>query len=168
MRIRSHLRSNLIGYVALFLALNGTAYAVVIAPKNSVVTKSIRNGAVTAAKLRKGAVTADKIKNQAVTTDKIADRAVAKGKLADGAVGAAELVPLEIVSRTFPVAAGVENPPGGVECPEGTKMLSGGAYGDTGVVLRGSYPELNGWVAIAKNNGATAATWTVIALCLAG
>ncbi len=60
-RIRSHLRSNVVGYVALFLALNGTAYAVVaIAPKNSVATKSIRNGAVTAAKLRNGAVTTSK------------------------------------------------------------------------------------------------------------
>jgi len=168
MMIRSHFRSNLIGYVALFLALNGTAYAVVIAPKNSVVTKSIKNGAVTAAKLHKRAVTADAIKNQAVTTDKIADRGVAKGKLTDGAVGAAELGTTDVVARTFPIAAGVENPPGGVQCPEGTKLLSGGAYGDIGVVLRGSYPELNGWVAIAKNNNATAATWTVIALCLAG
>jgi hypothetical protein len=159
MRIRSHLRSNVIGYVALFLALNGTAYAVVaIAPKNSVATKSIRNGAVTAAKLRNGAV----------TTDKIADRAVAKGKLADGAVSAAELGSAEVVSRTFPVAAGVENPPAGIQCPDGTRMLSGGAYGDVGVVLRGSWPELNGWVAIAKNNNATAATFTVIALCLTG
>jgi hypothetical protein len=66
-RTRSHLRNNVIGYVALFLALNGTAYAVVaVAPKNSVATKSIRNGAITAAKLRNGAVTTAKFAPSAV------------------------------------------------------------------------------------------------------
>jgi hypothetical protein len=55
-----------VNYVALFVALSGTAYAAVIAPKNSVVTKSIKNGAVSAPKLHKGAVTTPKFAAAAV------------------------------------------------------------------------------------------------------
>src|SRR4051794_34289240 len=65
--IRDHIRSNIIGYVALFLALTGSAYAVAIAPTNSVATRSIRDGAVTAPKLH----------NPSVTTAKFADSALA-------------------------------------------------------------------------------------------
>jgi hypothetical protein len=51
-RVTSHIRSNVIGYVALFVALGGTSYAAVTLPKNSVGTKQLRNGAVTARKVR--------------------------------------------------------------------------------------------------------------------
>src|SRR3954447_18595760 len=64
--ILDHIRSNIIGYVALFIALGGGAYAAT-APSNSVVTKSIRDGAVTAPKLH----------NPSVTTAKFADSALA-------------------------------------------------------------------------------------------
>jgi hypothetical protein len=47
--------------LALFIALGGAAWAVHRAPKNSVTTKSIRNGAITAKKLGKGAVTRPKL-----------------------------------------------------------------------------------------------------------
>ena len=65
-RIRSHLSGNLIAYVALFLAMSGGAYAATIAPKNSVVTKSIKNGAVTKKKIRDGAVTTSKLSSDAI------------------------------------------------------------------------------------------------------
>ena len=39
-------RSNVLGLVAIFIALGGVAWAVQIAPKNSVVSKSIKNGQV--------------------------------------------------------------------------------------------------------------------------
>src|SRR3954447_17549949 len=57
--ILDHIRSNIIGYVALFIALGGGAYAAT-APTNSVVTKSIRDGAVTAPKLHSPSVTTAK------------------------------------------------------------------------------------------------------------
>ncbi len=60
------MKRGLVNYVALFVALSGTAYAAVIAPKNSVVTRSIKNGAVTAAKLHKGALTTPKFAASAV------------------------------------------------------------------------------------------------------
>ena len=50
-RILNHLRTNLIAYLALFVALGGTGYAAMSLPANSVTTQQIRNGAVTANKL---------------------------------------------------------------------------------------------------------------------
>ena len=43
--LATHVRRNLVGYIALFIALGGTAYAATAA-KNSVTSKSIRDGAV--------------------------------------------------------------------------------------------------------------------------
>lgn len=47
-----HLRSNLVGYIALFIALGGTTYAATALPADSVGTRQLRDGAVTAAKVR--------------------------------------------------------------------------------------------------------------------
>jgi hypothetical protein len=46
-----HVRANLIAYLALFVALGGTSYAAISIPRNSVGTRQLRNGAVTADKL---------------------------------------------------------------------------------------------------------------------
>jgi len=46
-----HLRANAVAYLALFVALGGTSYAVTSIPRNSVGTRQLRNGAVTPAKL---------------------------------------------------------------------------------------------------------------------
>ena len=45
-RIVSHLRGNAVAYLALFVALGGTSYAVAV-PANSVGTRQIRNHAIT-------------------------------------------------------------------------------------------------------------------------
>lgn len=55
--ILRHLRSNAVGYAALFVALGGTSYAAVNIPRNSVGTRQLRNGAVTSSKLGRSAVT---------------------------------------------------------------------------------------------------------------
>ena len=47
-RFGFHVRHNVVAYLALFFAIGGTALAVTTAPKNSVVSKSIKNGAVKA------------------------------------------------------------------------------------------------------------------------
>src|SRR5437762_110001 len=49
-RIASHLRSNAVAYLALFVALGGTSYAFAV-PRNSVGTRQIRNHAITPVKL---------------------------------------------------------------------------------------------------------------------
>ncbi|HWF51567.1 MAG TPA: hypothetical protein VG294_13090 [Solirubrobacteraceae bacterium] len=53
-RLTDHLRANVIGYLALFVALGGTGYAAVSIPRGSVGTRQLRNGAVTPVKLGKG------------------------------------------------------------------------------------------------------------------
>lgn len=51
-----YLRRHHVGLLALFVALGGTAFAVTTAPKNSVVSKSIRANAVRSADVKDGAV----------------------------------------------------------------------------------------------------------------
>jgi hypothetical protein len=80
-RISAHIRNNLVGYVAVYIALGGAAWAVTVAPKNSVVSKSIKNGQVKTSDLADGGVTGTKL----------AAGAVDGGKLAAGAVDAAKV-----------------------------------------------------------------------------
>ncbi|HJQ05628.1 MAG TPA: hypothetical protein VJ872_09305 [Nocardioides sp.] len=56
-----HVRDNVVGYLALIIALSGTSYAVAALPRGSVGTAQLRNGAVTTAKLHGHAVTAAKV-----------------------------------------------------------------------------------------------------------
>jgi hypothetical protein len=60
-RILNHVRSNLIAYTALFVALGGTSYAAISLPANSVGTQQLRDGAVTSRKLAKHSVTASSL-----------------------------------------------------------------------------------------------------------
>lgn len=66
-RIGRHVRANVVGYVALFLALSAGAYAAAIAPKNSVVSKSIKNGQVKNADIAANAVDSSKIADNSIT-----------------------------------------------------------------------------------------------------
>ena len=78
-RIAIHLRSNLVGYVALFAALSGTAIAL---PGKGKIDRNDLKAKVVATKHLRG---------EAVTTGKIGDGAVTSGKLGDGAVTSAKL-----------------------------------------------------------------------------
>jgi hypothetical protein len=70
-RVGRHLRHNLVGYVALFVALGGASYAAVSLPKNSVGTKQLKNGAVTTSKIAAGAVTGAKVAPGSLTGKQI-------------------------------------------------------------------------------------------------
>lgn len=59
--------NTVIAYLALFVALGGSAYAATQLPKNSVGSKQIKRNAVTAAKIKNGAVSGAKIGADAVT-----------------------------------------------------------------------------------------------------
>jgi hypothetical protein len=63
----AYVRRHHLGLLALFVALSGTAYAVQKAPKNSVVTKSIKNAAVTKAKLAPNSVDGSKVVDGSLT-----------------------------------------------------------------------------------------------------
>jgi hypothetical protein len=52
-----------VAYLALFLALGGTAFAAASLPRNSVGSKQLRNNAVTSAKVRNGSLTARDFRN---------------------------------------------------------------------------------------------------------
>lgn len=65
MKLPSH--TTVIAYLALFVALGGSAYAATQLPKNSVGSKQIKPNAVTTAKLKNGAVTGAKIGADTVT-----------------------------------------------------------------------------------------------------
>ena len=84
--ILTHLRTNVVGYLALVIALSGTAYA------------AIPNGSVTASKIAKAAVTKAKLRDKAVISAKIRDQAVTETKLGDKAVTAAKLAPNSVTS----------------------------------------------------------------------
>jgi hypothetical protein len=50
-RVVQHIRSNVVAYVALFVALGGTSYAALNLPANSVGSKQIKNHSITPIKL---------------------------------------------------------------------------------------------------------------------
>ncbi len=88
-RIARHLRAHVVGYLALFVALSGTAMA--LPGKNSVKSNDIAPAAVKAKALKAGAVTNSKLAGGAVTSTKIADGSIVGGDLANSAVTEAKL-----------------------------------------------------------------------------
>ena|SRR5437764_1841256 len=71
-RISAHLRGNLIAYLAMFLALSGTAVAAKALRANSVGSRQIKPGAVRTSDLANNAVTSPKIKNRTISAADIA------------------------------------------------------------------------------------------------
>ena len=53
--VLAHFRSNAVGYLALVVAMSGTAYAATSLPANSVGTRQLKRGAVTLSKVSSGA-----------------------------------------------------------------------------------------------------------------
>lgn len=98
-RIRRHLQTHIVGYLALFVALSGTALA--LPGHKQVKSDDLANGAVkgkalapdavSTAKLRGNAVATSKLAGAAVTAPKIAANAVTATALGDGAVTAPKL-----------------------------------------------------------------------------
>jgi hypothetical protein len=66
-RILAHFKSNVIAYLALFIALGGTGYAAVNLPANSVGSRQLRTGAVTSKKIANGAVTPAKLNGKDIS-----------------------------------------------------------------------------------------------------
>lgn len=58
-RLLDHLRSNLVAYLALFIALGGTSYAAFTLPANSVGTRQLRNNSITPIKFKTSEIAAN-------------------------------------------------------------------------------------------------------------
>ena len=85
-RIREHLRSNVVGYVAIFLfAVGGTAYATHPGGANTISTGDIINGEVKSADVGDGEVRNSDLAADAVGSGKIQDRQVKNADLGLGA-----------------------------------------------------------------------------------
>ncbi len=106
-RIRSHLRSNVVGYLALFFALSGTAAALdghntvfdddIVAEAvksgevadDTLISADVRDdtvdtGGLAAVDLRPGSVAGSEIRTDAVDADELQDDAVSAGEIVDG------------------------------------------------------------------------------------
>jgi len=81
------LRGNVIGLLALFIALGGTTYAATALPKNSVGTKQLKKNAVTAAKIKNGSATNTKIGANAITAAKVKNDSLTGADILESSLG---------------------------------------------------------------------------------
>ncbi len=94
-RLRTHLRSSIVGYIALFVAMSGAAYAAT-APRNSVVSRSIRDGEVKSRdvgtnQIRSADVRNDDLAGGGLLGKDIADGSLTGGDIVDGSVAGADV-----------------------------------------------------------------------------
>ena len=167
-----------LGFVALVVAVVGTAHAssgttkVVIRKgnlaKGAVTAKAIAPGAVKAKALAKGAVTQKAVGKGAVGQQGLAANAVTSSVLAPGSVYAGALGPATTHSMSIvdadAVPSNIEWTASAVQvvtCAPGERPISGGvilvdtANNEVGIVKSG--PTENGWVGqITSNSGGTA------------
>jgi len=89
--MRSHLQSNVVAYVALFVALAGSSYAAVKLPANSVGSKQLRARAVTNTKLKARSVSNTKLGTGSVSASKLRRGAVTGAAVKDGSLGGVQV-----------------------------------------------------------------------------
>ncbi len=95
MRKRSKLElpshSTVAAYLALFVAIGGSAYAAVNLPKNSVGTRELKKKSVGTTQLKGNAVTKNKIKKNSVVTHKIRGGSVVRNKIKNDSINSAKI-----------------------------------------------------------------------------
>lgn len=119
-RLFSHLRSQGIAYLALFVALGGTAYAASL-PANSVGTKQLKTSAVTTGKIKPDAITTGKIEDATLQAQDFASGVLLRGPAGD----------------TGPT--GPQGPTGGVDTTILWAVVQGGTSTEPAVLKRGSH-----------------------------
>lgn len=138
----AHFRHNVVGYLALFIAVSMTPLP------------SYAHGLIGTADLKNGAVTNPKIAANAVKTGKIANGTIKKVDLAPAAVGAAKLGAIvEVVAPSATVAtggiAGVT-----ATCPAGSVLIGGGFDAGGNALpwrVQRSHKDGNGWRVFGTN-----------------
>jgi hypothetical protein len=155
-RLRSHVRSNAVGYVALFIALSGSAYAATLAPSNSVNSASIIDGQVKTRDLASNAVSRSKVKDGSISGSKLADGAVNGSKVAagslngavikDGTIDRADLTASALLAE--PVIAVAPNPQAPTDpCATGQTGIFCGTFWDGTSNTVGSWSNVGGELA---------------------
>jgi hypothetical protein len=154
-RLLHHVRSQVVAYVALFVALGGTGYAAVNLPANSVGTRQLKRGAVGTNQLRNGAVTPVKLSGgliagyvRAYATvngqgQLVAARPSARliGWVAEGpAPGGLIQFSQPIASSCFALATSE----GGPDATYASAQLSGGSSHPAGVLVNLAAPNATG------------------------
>jgi hypothetical protein len=94
-RLRRHLQSHVVGYLALFVALSGTALA--LPGKGEVKSNDIAKGAVKGKAIAADAVSKSKLRAGSVDSTKIVDGAIVAADIGGGAVGASQLATDSVV-----------------------------------------------------------------------
>ena len=84
--IRQHISSNVVGYVALFVALSGTAYAA-----NTVGSSDIIDGSILSQDIKNGEVKNPDLGADSVGTGKILDNTISSADIGDGQVTSADI-----------------------------------------------------------------------------
>src|SRR5437588_8621582 len=141
--LRHPFHGTVVGYLALFVALSGTAWAVAA---NSVGTQQLKNNAVATSKISDGAVTKPKLANNAVTGAKLARGAVTGAKVARNSLTGAQInessLDFSVLQRrvtgtcsTGQALASIDQT-GGVGCA----ATGGPPSGSAGGALAGTYP----------------------------
>jgi hypothetical protein len=86
-RVHSHIRNNLVAYVALFIALTGTSYAAVKLPRDSVTSRELAPKSVGSTELKDNSVTSRKVKDLLARDFKAGELGQVTGKGGPGAEG---------------------------------------------------------------------------------
>jgi hypothetical protein len=100
-RIRRHIRSNVVGYIALFFALStGSAFA--LSGSNTVQSDDLGPGAqVKAPDIANNAVNGAKVVNNSIAGTDLAPNSVTSGKVVNGSIGTADLAPAAVGARAY-------------------------------------------------------------------
>jgi hypothetical protein len=139
-RIRSHIRSNVVGYLALFIALSGTAYAVdgPLPGQNQVGSEDIINGEVKNADLGADAVASGKIADRQVKNADLSLGASSSNTIADGGIQGIDvksntLTGTQVDESTLSGGGDVSGPLSNLQLGGGTvgreELASGGPHG---------------------------------------
>jgi hypothetical protein len=88
-RVSRHIRANVVGYIALFVALSGTAVA--LPGKNTVDSGDIINGQVKLQDVAAGAVGTEEAVNESLTGADVADGSLSGAEFPNNALGGAKI-----------------------------------------------------------------------------
>lgn len=178
-------RAQGLGLLALLLVLTGGAAYAATAAKNSVVSKSIKNGQVKTVDLKDGAVSSEKLAPDAVGTGQVGNNALTGSDINESTLGAvpnasalgglpaASYLRGTVVQKESAVAAGTDLGDGTfaqiISCDPGDLLLTGGPanVNPTSDMVE-SFPTAGPPVSykVRINKHAVADNFSVVILCL--